>query len=187
MKSPQPRWVLPSALCAVALAAVVLASISPADADVLTGRIYLLGDRGGQPLFTWQFERDVVGSTWRSSYRTPAGDLSAADELIWDGDVFKSYRYERPTTGEIARVDRQGQEVVSEQRVGGITRRNRERFAGILMAIGSGGAGLTAGSTVIARWFEARRGLAIGIAGAAISVGQLGIIPLVAVLALHQG
>jgi hypothetical protein len=128
MKWPQPRWVLPSALCAVALAAVVLASIGPTDADVLTGRIYLLEDRGGQPLFTWQFERDVVGSTWRSSYRTPAGDLSAADELIWDGDMFKSYRYERPPAGEIARVDRQGQEVVYEQRVGGITRRNRERF-----------------------------------------------------------
>jgi hypothetical protein len=100
----------------------------PTDADVLTGRIYLLGERGGQPLFTWQLERDVVGSTWRSSYRTPGGDLSAADELIWDGDMFKSYRYERPPAGEIARVDRQGQEVVYEQRVGGITRRNRERF-----------------------------------------------------------
>jgi hypothetical protein len=60
MKSPLPRWVLPSALCAVAFAAVVLASVGPTDADVLTGRIYPLEDRGGQPLFTWQFERDVV-------------------------------------------------------------------------------------------------------------------------------
>jgi len=59
--------------------------------------------------------------------------------------------------------------------------------AGILMALGSGGAGLTTGSTVIARWFEARRGLAIGLAGAAISVGQLGIIPLATVLTLNQG
>jgi MFS family permease len=59
--------------------------------------------------------------------------------------------------------------------------------AGILMALGSGGAGLTAGSTVIARWFEARRGLAIGLAGAAISFGQLGIIPIAAVLTLNQG
>jgi MFS family permease len=59
--------------------------------------------------------------------------------------------------------------------------------AGILMALGSGGAGLTAGSAVIARWYEARRGLAIGIAGAAISLGQLGIIPLAAVLALNYG
>src|SRR2546428_11898744 len=45
--------------------------------------------------------------------------------------------------------------------------------AGILMALGPGGAGLTAGSTMIARWFEARRGLAIGLAGAAISFGPL--------------
>jgi MFS family permease len=59
--------------------------------------------------------------------------------------------------------------------------------AGVLMALGSGGAGLTAGSTVIARWFDARRGVAIGIAGAAISLGQLGIIPLAAVLALSRG
>ncbi len=59
--------------------------------------------------------------------------------------------------------------------------------AGILMALGSGGAGLTTGSTVIARWFEARRGLAIGVSSAAISVGQLGIIPLAAVLTLNQG
>ena len=59
--------------------------------------------------------------------------------------------------------------------------------AGILMAVGAGGAGLTAGSTVIARWFEARRGLSIGLAGAAISVGQLGIIPLATVLTLDQG
>jgi MFS family permease len=59
--------------------------------------------------------------------------------------------------------------------------------AGILMALGSGGAGLTAGSTVIARWFEARRGLAIGLASAAISFGQLGIIPFAAVLTLNQG
>jgi MFS family permease len=59
--------------------------------------------------------------------------------------------------------------------------------AGILMALGSGGAGITTGSTVIARWFEARRGLAMGLAGAAISLGQLGIIPLAAVLTLNQG
>lgn len=59
--------------------------------------------------------------------------------------------------------------------------------AGILMALGSGGAGITTGSTVIARWFEARRGLAIGLTSAAISLGQLGIIPLAAVLALTQG
>jgi len=59
--------------------------------------------------------------------------------------------------------------------------------AGILMALGSGGAGLSAGATLIARWFEARRGLAIGLAGAALSLGQLGIIPLAAALTLSHG
>src|SRR5690349_11292432 len=59
--------------------------------------------------------------------------------------------------------------------------------AGILMALGSGGAGLAAGTAVIARWFEARRGLAIGLASSAISLGQLGIIPFAAALSLAYG
>ena len=59
--------------------------------------------------------------------------------------------------------------------------------AGILMALGSGGAGLAAGSTVIARWFEASRGLAVGLASSAISFGQLAIIPLAAAITLAGG
>ena len=59
--------------------------------------------------------------------------------------------------------------------------------AGILMALGSGGAGIATGSTLIIRWFEARRGLAIGLASSAISVGQFGIIPLAAALTLGYG
>jgi MFS family permease len=59
--------------------------------------------------------------------------------------------------------------------------------AGILMALGSGGAGLTTGTTLIARWFETRRGLALGLAGGAISLGQLGIIPLAAALTVGHG
>src|SRR5215510_1741955 len=59
--------------------------------------------------------------------------------------------------------------------------------AGILMSLGSGGAGLAAGSTLIARWFETRRGLAIGLASSAISLGQLGIIPLAAAMTLAYG
>ena len=58
---------------------------------------------------------------------------------------------------------------------------------GLLMALGSGGAGIATSSTLIARWFEARRGLAIGLAGSAISIGQLGIIPLAATLTLLHG
>jgi MFS family permease len=59
--------------------------------------------------------------------------------------------------------------------------------AGILMALGSGGAGLATGSTLIARWFEARRGMALGLVGGAISIGQLGIIPLAAALIVAHG
>src|SRR5262249_25645279 len=56
-----------------------------------------------------------------------------------------------------------------------------------LMAIGAGGVALTTGSTVISRWFEARRGLAIGIAGGAMSAGQLVVIPLATGLTLAYG
>jgi MFS family permease len=49
---------------------------------------------------------------------------------------------------------------------------------GLLMAVGAGGVALTTGSAVIARWFEGRRGLAIGIAAGGMSAGQLILIPL---------
>ena len=56
-----------------------------------------------------------------------------------------------------------------------------------LMALGAGGVSLTTGSTVIARWFEGRRGLAIGLAGGAMSAGQLVVIPLAAALTVALG
>ena len=56
-----------------------------------------------------------------------------------------------------------------------------------LMALGAGGVALTTGSTVISRWFEDRRGLAIGIAGGAMSAGQLVVIPLATGLTLAYG
>src|SRR2546428_3848822 len=36
--------------------------------------------------------------------------------------------------------------------------------AGLFMALGAGGVAITTGSTVVARWFEARRGVVFGIA-----------------------
>lgn len=59
--------------------------------------------------------------------------------------------------------------------------------ASSLMALGAGGAALTTGSTVITRWFEARRGLAMGLAGGAMSAGQLVVIPLAMGLTLAFG
>jgi MFS family permease len=54
--------------------------------------------------------------------------------------------------------------------------------SGILMALGAGGVALTTGSTVVARWFEGRRGLAMGVAAGGMSAGQLVVIPLATAL-----
>jgi MFS family permease len=59
--------------------------------------------------------------------------------------------------------------------------------AGFLMAIGAGGLAMTTGASIITRWFDARRGLAFGIAGGAMSAGQLVVIPLAAWLTLAYG
>jgi MFS family permease len=44
---------------------------------------------------------------------------------------------------------------------------------GIVVGAGSGGISMILGSSLVNRWFEARRGLALGILGAAMSTGQL--------------
>lgn len=58
---------------------------------------------------------------------------------------------------------------------------------GLMMAIGSGGLGLATGSAVVARWFETRRGLVIGIAAGGMSAGQLIVIPLATALTVWFG
>jgi MFS family permease len=58
---------------------------------------------------------------------------------------------------------------------------------GLMMAVGSGGVAMVTGSAVVARWFEARRGLAMGIAAGGMSAGQLVVIPLATVLMLWFG
>ena len=59
--------------------------------------------------------------------------------------------------------------------------------AGVLMAVGGGGVQMSTAATVAARWFEARRGLVLGILGGAMSAGQLIIIPLAMWLSVHYG
>ena len=51
---------------------------------------------------------------------------------------------------------------------------------GLFMALGAGGLTTPTGSTIAARWFEARRGLAIGLSAGGMSAGQLVMIPLAA-------
>jgi MFS family permease len=59
--------------------------------------------------------------------------------------------------------------------------------AGVFMAVGAGGVALSTGSTIVARWFEKSRGLAIGLAGGAMSAGQLIVIPLATGLTVAYG
>jgi MFS family permease len=58
---------------------------------------------------------------------------------------------------------------------------------GVLIGVASGGLGLATGSVIATRWFETRRGLAIGIAAGGMSAGQLVIIPLATVLMVWLG
>jgi len=59
--------------------------------------------------------------------------------------------------------------------------------SGVLLALGAGGAGLTTAVPIAARWFDKRRGLVIGIAGGAMSAGQLVVVPLAMWLTLNWG
>ena len=55
------------------------------------------------------------------------------------------------------------------------------------MALGAGGGTLISAVPLIARWFDKHRGLVVGIAGAAMSAGQLVVIPLATWLTLTLG
>jgi MFS family permease len=59
--------------------------------------------------------------------------------------------------------------------------------AGVLMSVGGGGVQMSTAASVVARWFESRRGLVLGVMGGAMSAGQLVIVPLAMWLTLHYG
>ena len=58
---------------------------------------------------------------------------------------------------------------------------------GVVLAIGAGGLGISTASAIAARWFDARRGLAMGIAAGGMSAGQLVVIPLATALVVWLG
>ncbi|MGZ8191670.1 MAG: MFS transporter [Methylococcaceae bacterium] len=60
-------------------------------------------------------------------------------------------------------------------------------FWGLIVGAGSGGTSMIMGSTVVNRWFHQRRGLALGILGAAFSSGQLIFTPAIMSLNSHLG
>jgi MFS family permease len=59
--------------------------------------------------------------------------------------------------------------------------------SGVLMGLGAGGVGMSTGAALAARWFEARRGLVMGLVGGAMSAGQLVVVPLAVWLTLNYG
>jgi len=58
---------------------------------------------------------------------------------------------------------------------------------GVVIGIGTGMTALVLGATVAARWFSARRGLAVGILTASVATGQLVFLPLLATLTERLG
>jgi MFS family permease len=60
-------------------------------------------------------------------------------------------------------------------------------FFGVLSGVGTGLIGSVLGATLANRWFVKRRGLVIGIFGAAVSAGQLVFLPVLASLSISQG
>lgn len=58
---------------------------------------------------------------------------------------------------------------------------------GVVIGAGSGGTSMIMGSAVVNRWFHKRRGLALGILGAAFSSGQLIFTPFLMNLNIHEG
>ena len=60
-------------------------------------------------------------------------------------------------------------------------------FWGLLIGAGSGGTSMIMGATLINRWFHQRRGLALGILGAAFSSGQLVFTPVLMQINVHEG
>src|SRR5205823_2966951 len=57
---------------------------------------------------------------------------------------------------------------------------------GAIVGIGTGMTAMVLGATVAARWFVARRGLAMGILSASVATGQLVFLPLLATITEHS-
>jgi len=58
---------------------------------------------------------------------------------------------------------------------------------GLIVGAGSGGTSIVMGSAIVNRWFKKRRGLALGVLGAAFSSGQLIFTPVLMYLNIHDG
>jgi MFS family permease len=59
--------------------------------------------------------------------------------------------------------------------------------AGFLTALGAGGVAMSVAASLAARWFDARRGLVLGIAGGGMAAGQLAVVPAAMTLTVTWG
>jgi len=59
--------------------------------------------------------------------------------------------------------------------------------AGVITAIGAGGAAMSVAASLVSRWFDRHRGLALGIAGGGMAAGQLLVIPTLMAITLSMG
>ena len=59
--------------------------------------------------------------------------------------------------------------------------------AGIITALGAGGAAMSVTASLATRWFDARRGLVLGIAGGGMAAGQLLVVPVLMAITLSAG
>jgi hypothetical protein len=107
-------------LAGAALVLVLMPATQAHADESLKATLYEIGSHQTVVLFHWQLARDPLH--WRSQYRTPAGDLFAADDVAWEHDRFTRYEYQRPPVDETARVERRDGKVIYTQVMGGRTR-----------------------------------------------------------------
>ncbi len=88
---------------------VVFISPCPLFSKNLTGTLYEISPEPQKALYRWEMTLTPKGLPWKSVYKTLDGVVVARDEVIWHGDSFQGYRYERTTINDqgVVTVDKQ--------------------------------------------------------------------------------
>jgi hypothetical protein len=92
---------------------------SASSAQRLAGVIYAKGSSRTTPLYRWEADLDNSSGRWRSRYRTPQGELSLEDEVLWNGRELRRYSYVRHNTSENSSVEHVGKKLIYTRSFGG--------------------------------------------------------------------
>lgn len=95
----------------VTLLTIVVILPLPIYSKNLTGVLYDIPSNRKTALYHWEMTLTAEGLPWKSFYKTLDGELVAWDEVTWDGDSFKGYRYERATINDRGSVAITGESV----------------------------------------------------------------------------